>query len=221
MTLKEEDRIVTGKNGSLFLGTSRGIYMRMYGGTRMEVIDSDGFSLHLRFLSGSLYVNSEDTRGGGITLDLSYGKRVNLFGKGSFRVDGDSAAGWTVSVREGRVRVNHERGELTLSSGQTSRINGESQYVEAPVRGEYTYVRPYPYYYRSYPYYPYYSYYSPFAYFGYYYGRHRRHGGHYRYGHRGGYYSGKRHYYGRGRHYGGHRGRGHHRGGHRGRGRHR
>jgi len=224
MTLQEEDRILTGENGSLLLGTTRGIYLRLYEGTRMEVIDSDGFSLHLRFLSGSLYVNSEDTRGGGITLDLSYGKRVHMVGKGSFRVDGDLTAGWTLTVREGRARINHERGELTLSSGQTTRINGKSHYVEAPAKRDYTYGRSYPYYYGSYPSYPYYGYYIPFTYFGYYYGRHRRYGGHYRYGYKGSHYYGRRHYYRgghrSGRHRGGIRGRGQHLRGHRGRGRH-
>jgi len=235
MALKEGDRIRADKGSSLFLSTDRGNFVRLYEYGRVEVTSLEGKFLLFRYISGSVYANTIRDLGTGVAFDLGYGKKVYMYGVGAFRIEGTQRGGWKVVVREGKVRITHERGELVLAKGETLRSEGE-RLVRGPTGTRDRYERTYPYYnggsyryyssygyYPSYGYSPYYSGYYPYyggyypSYgfsFGYYGGHHRRHrhyGGDYGYGYGGHQYGLHLGY----RHYGhGHRGRGHHRHGH-------
>ncbi len=223
MSLNEGDRISAGQRSSLFLSSDRGNFLRLYEYGRVEVKSLQGKFLVFRYISGSVYANTIRDLGTGVAFDLGYGKKVYMYGVGAFRIEGTKRGGWNVVVREGKVRITHERGEVVLTKGETLRSEGE-RLVRGPAASGNGYDRTYPYYngrsYRYYSsygynpgygyYYPYYSGYYPyyggyypyygfsFGYYGGHHGHHGHYGGHYGYGYGGGHY------------YGGHHGHGHH-----------
>lgn len=124
MILTEKYRVSTGSGGFVEIELDSVQFIRLRENSEISIFDLNSHTAVFRYITGGVYVSTLENRMRGIEFDLGPMRRAVFFGQGAFRIDEDGYGGTEVTVREGKIALEHEAGTTYLREGQMGSING-------------------------------------------------------------------------------------------------